>query len=485
MVSCRLITLDKNHGIRPIGIGETLRRIIGKTVCSLTKFDLSDSCNISQLCGGVRCGIEAAIHTISDLFKEHEGEGWGVLMIDATNAFNCINRQAALWNTRILWPSCSLFLFNTYRGWAPLVIKDSKELLYSKEGVTQGDPLSMFVYAVATIPMIDSVGRPDEGRDVWYADDASASCSLSSVKEWFSALLHTGPSYGYHPEPRKCILVVNPDHLDSAREMFNGFGVQVKTSHRLLGGVVGDQTGMLSYVEECVEEWIRIIEKLAIVSKTQPQMSYYAYTKSAQCQWSYLQRVLPDCGSFFEPIEKKVTEQLLPSLFGCEISQSERAVFSLPTRMGGLNIIDSVHSAPSNYDTSRKLTDPIIGALKGLNDFDLDMFKIHCETVQKETIAIKESDLQSMFTNIVAQLDPMQQRAVKRAQSEKMSSWLNVVPAARHQFDLSAQEFRDALAIRYKKPLLGIPPQCDGCSAPFDLAHAVMQKRRFSHPETQ
>ena len=38
----------------------------------------------------------------------------------------------------------------------------------------------------------------------------------------------------------------------------------------MLGGVVGDQTGMLSYVEECVEEWIRIIEKLVIVSKTQP-----------------------------------------------------------------------------------------------------------------------------------------------------------------------------------------------------------------------
>ena len=149
LVSCQLIALDKNPGIHPIGIGETLGRIIGKTVCPLTKFDLSDTCNISQLCGGVRCGIEAAIHTISVLFKEHEGEGWGVLMIDATNGFNCINRQAAL---RILWPSCSLFLFNTYR--APLVIKDSKELLYSKEGVTQGDPLSMFVYAVATIPMV-------------------------------------------------------------------------------------------------------------------------------------------------------------------------------------------------------------------------------------------------------------------------------------------------------------------------------------------
>ena len=53
-----------------------------------------------------------------------------------------VSRVTALWNARILWPRCSRFLFNTYRGFAVLLLRNSDEFLYSREGVTQGDPLS-------------------------------------------------------------------------------------------------------------------------------------------------------------------------------------------------------------------------------------------------------------------------------------------------------------------------------------------------------
>ena len=154
----------------------------------------------------------------------------GVLLIDATNAFNTINRQAAIWNSRVLWPSCSLFLFNTYRGWVPLIVTDSSSILYSREGVTQGDPLSMFVYALATIPLMEAVGHSTNGVDVWYADDASACAPLSELQNWFDSLLHIGPDYGYHPEPTKCIVVVNDSYLPLAYDIFDSYGVCVSTS---------------------------------------------------------------------------------------------------------------------------------------------------------------------------------------------------------------------------------------------------------------
>ena len=220
LMACRLVALDKCPGVRPIGIGETLRRILGKAVALVTRYDIEDVCGISQLCVGVQSGLEGAVHAVNDLFNEHNEDGWGVLMVDASNAFNSINRLAILWNARVPWPQCSRFLFNTYRGWAPLFMKGTSTILYSQEGVTQGDPLSMLVYAIGTLPLIRTLKNPRDGIQIWYADDASACAALIALKDWFGKLIKEGPSYGYFPEPKKSFIVVSDPYLCEAHEVF-------------------------------------------------------------------------------------------------------------------------------------------------------------------------------------------------------------------------------------------------------------------------
>ena len=48
-----------------------------------------------------------------------------------------------------------------------------------------------------------------------------------------------------------------------------------------------------------------------------------------------------------------------------------------------------------------------------------------------------------------------------------------MLPLRHDQFDLSAQEFQDALALCYRKPLLGLPANCDGCGSSFTIEHAL------------
>ena len=102
-------------------------------------------------------------------------------------------------NARILWSRCYCFLFNTYRGWSVLVLQGYSDFLYSKEGVMQGDPLSMFMYAIGTLPLIYSLRNPAQWTQIWYADDASVCGYLKNIHEWFSELCSRGPDFGYFP----------------------------------------------------------------------------------------------------------------------------------------------------------------------------------------------------------------------------------------------------------------------------------------------
>ena len=72
-----------------------------------------------------------------------------VLLVDASNAFNALNRAAALHNTRVLCPISTTvtYAINTYRRPARLFIIGGQELK-SAEGTTQGDPLAMSMYAI-------------------------------------------------------------------------------------------------------------------------------------------------------------------------------------------------------------------------------------------------------------------------------------------------------------------------------------------------
>ena len=67
LLSCRLIALNKCPGVRPIGIGNTARRIIAKAILTVTKGDIQEVTGAVQLCAGQICGTETAVHTVTSL----------------------------------------------------------------------------------------------------------------------------------------------------------------------------------------------------------------------------------------------------------------------------------------------------------------------------------------------------------------------------------------------------------------------------------
>ena len=173
-IACRLIPLEKHLGVRPIGIGEVMQRIIGKAVLQLLCNEILDAAGSLQLCAGQDSGIEAAIHAMREVFNDSTTEA--VLLANVTNTFNSLHREAALRNVQHLCPSLAPVVINAYQQLANLHV--GGETISSEEGMTQGDPIAMVMYAVAIIPLLRSVAT-ERATQAWYADDGGTSGKLS------------------------------------------------------------------------------------------------------------------------------------------------------------------------------------------------------------------------------------------------------------------------------------------------------------------
>ena len=67
-----------------------------------------------------------------------------VILVDAANAFNNLNRKILLHNIRYVCPEIATYVTNCYANPARLFVIGGFELK-SAEGTTQGDPLGMAV----------------------------------------------------------------------------------------------------------------------------------------------------------------------------------------------------------------------------------------------------------------------------------------------------------------------------------------------------
>ena len=142
---------------------------MGKATLKVVKPDILKAAGTTQLCAGQEGGCEAAVHAVRLMFKDDNCEA--VLLVDASNAFNALNRKAALHNVARLCPTLATTLRNVYKEDATLFVDG--ESVVSREGTTQGDPLAMVFYAIATLPLIKRCKIEELLGEAWFADDAT------------------------------------------------------------------------------------------------------------------------------------------------------------------------------------------------------------------------------------------------------------------------------------------------------------------------
>jgi len=211
--TARTVALDKSPGVRPLAIGESWMRLWSDCSHTKTKVVATNACRNTQLCAGLRSGIEANLHAIRTIWpqlagwtedsgveeeeeEEEDGDprvnatlrrvradglldpnvdpgaaeydrhsryeaetGFGLALFDARNGFNELNCYIMLWNVAHLWNRGSRFAFNHYRHWVRWCLVQTEPghpplIIHSQEGITQGNCLTMSLYGVALMPLV-------------------------------------------------------------------------------------------------------------------------------------------------------------------------------------------------------------------------------------------------------------------------------------------------------------------------------------------
>ena len=166
-ICCASLTaLSKPDGsLRPIAIGETLRRLVGKVLAKDASEDFQSFFEPSQVGVGSKGGAEAVVHTVRQYMARNSHKpGVVIATLDLKNAFNCVDRSAFRAEIRRVAPRLAPWVDFQYGAPTPLYFGATR--LSSERGVQQGDPLGPALFAAALHPHIQDLQSHLDGLGV-------------------------------------------------------------------------------------------------------------------------------------------------------------------------------------------------------------------------------------------------------------------------------------------------------------------------------
>ena len=389
-----------------------------------------------------------------------------------------MNRQTALHNVQLTCPEMATYMVNTYRAPPSLSVANSNgtEIL-SEEGCTQGDNAGMAFYSSNTIPLI-SLLHNVPCMQAWFADDSAAAGLTKELRNWWDTLNAKGPSMGYIPNAAKTWLILkHSDKIEEAKQIFHDTGVNVTCfGKKHLGACLGSPSSKEEFVTKKVDNWVDQLEKPSSFANADPHAAYAAFTFGFMQKWKYIQRTMPEIKHLFHPLESCIRNTFIPSLIGRAVSDTERKIFELPTKLGGLNIQNPVNTAEKEYEWSRKLTQPlttkIVQQLLLFEESAEELEANHHQLVR--TVRDEKKTLQKIQSDILLQeVNSEMERSLQLATGKGASIWLNTLPIKKLGYSLNKQEFQDAIALRYNFKVKGMSAHC-ACGKANTVDHALV-----------
>ena len=256
----------------------------------------------------------------------------------------------------------------------------------------------------------------------------------------------------------------NPEHLHLAQEIFDDYNIEIRVDgHRHPGAVLGTPKFKDAYIKNLVVEWSDMLKKLVQFAKSQPQAAHACFTHGVRHKFTHFMRTL-DISSYMGPLDKIITHELIPTIFGCPISPIHRAIMSLPLKNGGLGMPQLENLAKKEHAASLLVTRGLVNDMKSKSlHTNYSESTDELQEIRKQGVSEYKDHQQHILEKVVKKTA----RVLEQISEPGSSNWLSCLPLRKHRFVLNKSEFRDSIRLRYNIDLDRLPSQCP-CGKAFD-----------------
>ena len=191
--------------VRPIAVGETLRRVVGKFVMGSQQVTAALAYLHPQQLG---VKVEGACETIpmaiqNWILAHAKDPSWAALQVDVENAFNSIDRAAISEEVGSTAPELQNWVNLCYAAHSLLFIDG--EPITSEQGVQQGDPLGPLLYSLAWQRVVRKL-PPELAINLWYLDDGHLIGPPDILRKALDIIKNEGQLMGIRLNSAKCCL---------------------------------------------------------------------------------------------------------------------------------------------------------------------------------------------------------------------------------------------------------------------------------------
>ena len=494
-----------DEDVRPIAVGEVLRRLVAKRGCKATSSKAEEYLRPrGQMGVAVHMGMEAMVQAVRGYARAHRGSTKKVVLkIDYKNAFNSVDRVPVLREVKTHFPELYNWAAWCYRTPSSLFYGD--QVLQSSMGVQQGDPLGPLFFCLAIQPIVDQV-REATSLDLctFYLDDGVLAGDLTQVALALERVTSLSAEIGLEVRLDKCEVITFGDiplpTLQAAGfpvkpqtapdgSTFNGPGAikVLRNDFELLGAPIGSDAHAEDFMAAKMGKIDLTLQRLSMLADKKVAYDLLRYCDS-YCKMVHYMRCAPGVlnPSYLRSFDLKV-RHMAGEVLGLPPDDDAWDTAKLAIRLGGLGLRSSDEHREAAALASISGTFAL--AKEIWPDYSVDMgewrplaeaYNRKVGQVLVDPLTFPEDGLsqrslsqaleEAQLAGLLERLPPAGQARLRHFSLPYASAWITAPP--REELQQTSVQFQVNMRHRLGMPVYDVSsaPTCNRCGAPLDTA---------------